>query len=172
MVLSTPPTTRAWLGLGANLGNPLSALRAARQALAQPPEITVRASSALYRTAPIGGPSGQPDYLNAVLEIDTTLNPDALLQRCLAIEAANGRTRTTRYGARTLDIDLLLFNDLCRQDAVLTLPHPRLHQRRFVLQPLCDLIPQQRLPGSDRTFRELLTAVGEKQGLLRVAELW
>jgi len=167
-----PATTHAWLGLGANLGDPLATLRLARQALEQPPEITVVAASALYCTAPVGGPSGQPDYLNAVLEVVTTLTADELLARCLSIEVANGRIRTTRYGARTLDIDLLLFGDLCRQDAALTVPHPRLTERRFVLQPLCDLIPLRRLPGTDSTFLKLLTNLGEKQGLLCIDKLW
>jgi len=167
------PNIRAYLGLGSNLGEPLAELRAARRGLHQPPAIIVRASSGLYRTAPVGGPPGQPDYLNAVLEVDTFIEPEDLLIHCQALEAASGRQRNgERWAARPLDIDLLLYDDLQLQTTRLILPHPRLHLRRFVLQPLCDLWPQGRLPGDRTTFAERLAALDENQVVQRIAELW
>jgi len=170
---ASAPNIRAYIGLGSNLGEPLAELRAARRGLQQPPAIIVRASSGLYRTAPVGGPPGQPDYLNAVLEIDTFIEPEDLLIHCQALEAASGRRRNgVRWDARPLDIDLLLYDELRLQTKVLTLPHPLLHQRRFVLAPLCDLWPQGTLPGDSLTFAEHLAAVDENQVVQRIAELW
>jgi 2-amino-4-hydroxy-6-hydroxymethyldihydropteridine diphosphokinase len=105
------------------------------------------AQSPLYRTTPVGGPPGQPDYLNAVAALDTTLSPDNLLIALQAIETAQGRIRTVQWGPRTLDLDLLLYDQLTRADPWLTLPHPRLHQRAFVLYPLHDIAPNLTIPG-------------------------
>ena len=98
-----------------------------------------------YRTRAIG-PGNQPDYLNGVLALATTLEPHALLDLLQALEAAAARERTVRWGARTLDLDLLLFDDLSLADERLTLPHPRLAERNFVVYPLSDLAPALRLP--------------------------
>lgn len=130
---------RAWIGLGANLGDALGTLRDAADALGQLPDSRRVALSSVYRTAPID--AGGPDYLNAVAAIDTALEPLALLAALQAIEQAHGRERPYRNAPRTLDLDLLLYGDLVLDMPVLTLPHPRLHQRAFVLQPLLELDP-------------------------------
>lgn len=139
--------TRAFLGLGANLGDRLAGLQAAVDHLAATGGITVLASSDVYETAPIGPP--QPDYLNAVVEIETTLEPRELLRRCLEIEAVLGRERGERWGARTIDIDLLRFDDLAMDEDDLVLPHPRMHERAFVLIPLADLTGAAAAAGVD-----------------------
>lgn len=156
--LSAPEPT-AYLGLGANLGDPAATLAAARDALARLPQSRLLACSALYRTAPVGGPPGQPDYLNAAVALATSLPPTALLAHCLALEERFGRLRCEPWGPRTLDIDLLLYDDLVLDSPDLVLPHPRLHLRHFVLEPLCDLAPLLILPGTgtplSRWLREL-----------------
>jgi len=145
----------AYLGVGSNLGDRRAFLKAARDALAQAPGVETLRSSPLYATAPVGGPAGQGDYLNAVFEIQTRLSPEALLALCQDLEQKAGRTREVRDGPRTLDIDLLLYGDTCRSDPRLTLPHPRLHQRLFVLAPLCDLAAQRRHPRLGQSLQQL-----------------
>jgi len=132
----------AYLGLGSNLGDRRMALKAAVAALDQHPSIEVdRASgiASLYETTPVGVPSPQPPYLNSVVRIGTTLSPEALLEAALSIEAALGRVRSDRFEPRTIDIDLLLYADLVMDTPSLTLPHPRLHERRFVFDPLAEI---------------------------------
>lgn len=141
---------RAYISVGSNLGDPPSQMRRAFQALAALPASRCATRSPLYRTTPVGGPSDQPDYLNAVVALDTTLEPDALLTALQEIENAQGRMRTARWGPRTLDLDLLLYGALIRDDPWLTLPHPRLHERAFVLYPLYDIAPALLLPGLGR----------------------
>ena len=136
---------RAYIGLGANLGDARAALASAVQELAALPDTRVVALSSLYRTAPID--SSGPDYLNAVAAIDTVLAPEALLDRLQAIETGHGRERPYRNAPRTLDLDLLLHGDAVRATARLTVPHPRLHQRAFVLLPLLELAPVLTAPG-------------------------
>lgn len=150
----------AYLGLGSNLGDRRAFLAAARDALAATPGVTLRACSSLYASPPQGGPPGQGEYLNAVLAIVTILDAETLLFRCQAIEATHGRERSIRWGARTLDIDLLSYGECRRDDATLTLPHPRLAERLFVLRPWCELAPELHPPGSERSVHELLTALG------------
>jgi 2-amino-4-hydroxy-6-hydroxymethyldihydropteridine diphosphokinase len=140
-------SVRAYVGIGSNLDDPSSQVRRAFQALATLPAGRCMARSPLYRTAPVGGPPGQPDYLNAVVALDTALDPDALLTALQEIESAQGRIRNVRWGPRTLDLDLLLYGALIRDDPRLTLPHPRLHERAFVLYPLYDIAPTLLLPG-------------------------
>lgn len=140
-----PPARRAFVGLGANLGDARAALDAACEAIAVLPGVRFGARSALYRSAPVD--AGGPDYLNAVAMLDTTLEPWALLQALLDIETRHGRERPYRHAPRTLDLDLLLYGDLCLEVPGLILPHPRGHLRAFVLQPLLELAPALSWPG-------------------------
>jgi len=130
----------AYVALGANLGNPRATVLAAFAALANLPESRVARCSSLYRTAPVGILS-QPDFVNAVALLETTLAPEALLDALLDIEARFGRVRRERNGPRTLDLDLLLYDDIELDLPRLTLPHPRLHLRAFVLLPLAEVAP-------------------------------
>ena len=136
----------AYVAFGANLGEPVETLRAAAVALARRPGVELVAGSPVYRTRPIG-PPGQPDYANAVARADTTLAAEALLDVLLAIEAEFGRVRDVRWGPRTLDLDLIWYGGEERADERLTLPHPRAHEREFVLRPLADLDPDLVLRG-------------------------
>jgi 2-amino-4-hydroxy-6-hydroxymethyldihydropteridine diphosphokinase len=125
---------RAYLGLGSNLGDRRSHLRAAVAAL---PDVV--AVSPVYETDPVGGPPGQDPYLNLVVALETELSPRQLLDVARTLEEAAGRVRTERHGPRTLDVDVLLVGDLAVHDDDLVVPHPRMWQRRFVLAPLADL---------------------------------
>lgn len=140
-----PSAQRAYVGLGANLGDALAALRAAVQALGTLPQTRRIAVSSLYRSAPID--SSGPDYLNAVVALDTGLAPQELLAALQAIELDHGRERPYRNAPRTLDLDLLLHGDAVIDTPTLTLPHPRLHERAFVLMPLAEIAPSLLLPG-------------------------
>jgi 2-amino-4-hydroxy-6-hydroxymethyldihydropteridine diphosphokinase len=148
-------THLAFVALGSNLGDREAHLRRALQALRATRGILRVGVSRIYETDPVG-PLPQGPYLNAVAEIETGLEPRALLERLLEIEAEEGRIRRgVRGEARTLDLDLLLFADLCIDEEALTLPHPRMHERGFVLEPLCDLAPQRVHPRSGETIAEL-----------------
>ncbi|ODT34348.1 MAG: 2-amino-4-hydroxy-6-hydroxymethyldihydropteridine diphosphokinase [Lautropia sp. SCN 70-15] len=136
--------TRAWIGLGANLGAREAALRGALAGMAALPGTRVLRVSSLYRSAPVD--AGGPDYLNAVAEIATTLPPLALLHALQALEQAAGRERPYRNAPRTLDLDILFYGDVHLESAALTLPHPRLHERAFVLLPLAELAPERVVP--------------------------
>lgn len=153
--------TVAYIALGSNLGARLDYLRKAAQSLAAHPQINVLAHSRIYETAPVGGPAGQSAFLNAVLQVTTSLTARALLKVMLAIEEANGRTRTVLWEARTLDLDLLLFGAEHIHEPDLIVPHPRLAERNFVLVPLCDLAPDFIIPGYGQTVKELTTRAGE-----------
>ena len=161
-----------YLGLGGNLGDPLGCFIEARQRLSEHPEIILHASSPLYRTPAVGGPAGQPDYLNAALSLSTELSPQQLLDYCLEIELACGRTRDTHWAARTLDIDLLLFNATVSDKPRLTLPHPRLQDRHFVLLPLVDLAPELRHPRLEKTLSQLLHNLPEPVGITKLSHHW
>jgi 2-amino-4-hydroxy-6-hydroxymethyldihydropteridine diphosphokinase len=130
--------SRAYLGLGSNLGDRLAHLQAAVDGLARTPGVAVVAVSPVYETAPVGGPS-QDDYLNAVVAVDTELTPRALLHIAQGLEAAEHRVRRERWGPRTLDVDLLLVGDDLVDEPDLVVPHPRLMDRAFALVPLADL---------------------------------
>lgn len=134
-------TATAYIGLGANLGDAPAALRAAVQALAALPGTQVLQCSALYRSAPVDATG--PDYHNAVAAVRTTLAPHDLLAALQAIEAAAGRERPYRNAPRTLDLDILLFGDLALDTPTLTVPHPRLRERAFVLRPLAEIAPER-----------------------------
>ena len=159
--------TSAYIGLGSNLNDPASQLRQATDALADQADCTVRACSRVYRSAAVG-PGKQPDYLNAVLRLDTTLPPMELLKTLQAIEAAQGREREVRWGARTLDLDILLYGELTCVSSALTIPHPRMHERLFVLQPLLDLCNRKMvLPGGE----DLGTLLAACEGTLELTGL-
>ncbi len=134
---------RAYLGLGANLGDRRGQLRAAVGAI---PEVT--AVSPVYETEPVGGPE-QGVYLNIVIEIVTTRTPLELLELCHELERAAGRVRRERWGPRTLDVDVLWIDGVSLHTDELTVPHPRMHQRNFVMRPLLDLAPDLTIPGYD-----------------------
>ena len=132
---------RAWVGLGSNLREPRQQIDAALQALAAIPQTQLLRASRLYRTPPWGR-LDQPDFINAVAELATTLAPEALLAQLRRIEHDAGRQRLERWGPRSLDLDLLLHGDARIDTETLQLPHPRLHERAFVLVPLAELAPE------------------------------
>ncbi|MDY0262228.1 2-amino-4-hydroxy-6-hydroxymethyldihydropteridine diphosphokinase [Syntrophotalea acetylenica] len=162
----------AYLALGSNLGNRLACLRGARRALHRPPLIRVVAASPIYETAPVGGPAGQSPYLNAVLRVETLLSAAELLAEALAVEKLFGRRRTERWGPRTLDVDLLLFGDEIHRQADLTIPHPRLHQRAFVLVPLRDLSPGLLHPLLGQTVEEMMARLSSPAGIRCLRDQW
>lgn len=131
----------AFVGLGANLGDPASALQQALDALARVPATRLVRSSRIYRSAPVD--AGGPDFLNAVAELETTLSAPDLLAALQALEQAAGRERPYRNAPRTLDLDLLLYGDARIASAALTVPHPRMSERAFVLLPLRELAPRR-----------------------------
>ena len=137
----------AYVALGANLGDPLKTLKMAIRATEGVPGIQLKRCSSFYRTAPID--SSGPDYVNAVIEIETQLQAEALLKTLLDIENDYGRVRPAgiHNAPRTLDLDLLLYGEKTQQTAYLTLPHPRMHERAFVLVPLTEIAPQVSIPG-------------------------
>lgn len=151
------PSQHAVLALGSNLGDRLAMLRGAVQVLLSEPGLTLTALSPVYETVPVGGPP-QPEYLNAVLVAQTTLEPQALLDRCHQAEQAFQRTRTEVWGPRTLDVDIIVYGDLVSDDPVLTLPHPRARERAFVLAPWLDAEPDAVIPGQGHVSDLLATA--------------
>ncbi|AXS79286.1 2-amino-4-hydroxy-6-hydroxymethyldihydropteridine diphosphokinase [Dechloromonas sp. HYN0024] len=136
----------AFVALGANLGDPAATVRAAFAALSNLSESRIVHSSSLYRTAPVGI-TEQPAFINAVAQLETTLAPEALLDALFDIELRFGRIRADKNGPRTLDLDLLLYDDQFLELPRLTLPHPRLHLRAFVLCPLAEIAPHLSIPG-------------------------
>ena len=153
--------TRAFVGLGSNLGDPLITVRAALTALESVPGSRLLARSSLYRSAPVGL-RNQPDFVNAVALLDTALAPHALLGAMFDIEARFGRTRAFHHAPRTLDLDLLLYDDLIQADERLTLPHPRMHERAFVLAPLLELDPHCTIPGRGRADTLLQSCINQR----------
>jgi 2-amino-4-hydroxy-6-hydroxymethyldihydropteridine diphosphokinase len=157
--MSEPPRkdVRAYIGLGSNLADPAAQVRLGITALALLSETRVELCSSLYRTAPVGLRE-QPDFINAVCRLRTKLVPVTLMRNLLEIERAQGRVREGgRGGPRTLDLDLLLYGGESIQSAELTVPHPRLHERAFVLYPLLELEPELVIPGHG-SLRQLLAA--------------
>ncbi|MGX1911071.1 2-amino-4-hydroxy-6-hydroxymethyldihydropteridine diphosphokinase [Streptomyces phaeochromogenes] len=139
---------RAVLSLGSNLGNRLETLQGAIDALEDTPGVRVKAVSPVYETEPWGvDPGSQPTYFNAVIVLKTTLPPSSLLERAHAVEEAFHRVRDERWGPRTIDVDIVAYADVVSDDPVLTLPHPRAHERAFVLAPWYDVEPEAQLPG-------------------------
>jgi len=150
----------AYVGLGANLGDAAAALDAAVAALGALPGTRLAACSPRYRTAPVDATG--PDYLNAVAALDTDLSAEALLAALHEIELRHGRERPYRNAPRTLDLDLLLHGDARIDGPQLVVPHPRLHERAFVLVPLADLAPDLVVPGQGRV-RDLLDTVADQR---------
>ncbi|MFJ8112788.1 2-amino-4-hydroxy-6-hydroxymethyldihydropteridine diphosphokinase [Streptomyces sp. NPDC096132] len=150
---------RAVISLGSNLGNRLETLQGAIDALEDTPGVRIKAVSPVYETEPWGvDPGSQPSYFNAVVLLKTTLPPSSLLERAHAVEEAFHRVRDERWGARTLDVDIVAYADVVDDDPHLTLPHPRAHQRAFVLAPWHDVEPEAQLPGRG-AVADLLDAI-------------
>jgi dihydroneopterin aldolase/2-amino-4-hydroxy-6-hydroxymethyldihydropteridine diphosphokinase len=160
VTISRARRTRAVLALGSNLGDRLATLQRAVDELAATPGLDVVAVSPVYETAPVGGPE-QPDYLNAVALAETSRPAGDLLRRAQEIEAAAQRRRDVRWGPRTLDIDVIAYGDETSGDPVLTLPHPRAHERAFVLAPWHDADPGAELPGHGRIAGLLAALPGD-----------
>lgn len=146
---------RCFIALGANLGNPVVTVNAAIAALRELPGARFIAASSLFRTAPVGL-KHQPDFINAVVEMIAVSPAPTFLAQLFAIEERFGRQRSVKNAPRTLDLDLLLYGDQLSDDPRLTLPHPRLHERAFVLAPLAELAPQLTIPGHGRVGDLLL----------------
>jgi 2-amino-4-hydroxy-6-hydroxymethyldihydropteridine diphosphokinase len=146
--------TRAYFGIGSNLGERLAYLQLAVDQLAGAEGVTVVGLSPVYETAPVGGPD-QPDYLNAVVAVDTTLTAHELLGVAQAVETEAERVRTVRWGPRTLDVDVLLVGDERIDTPDLVVPHPRMAERAFVVVPLADLAPEwaTRIPADSDAVR-------------------
>jgi len=149
---------RAFIGLGSNLGDRRALLQAAVSGLEVAGDVT--AVSPLYESEPVGGPEGQGPYLNLVVELATTDSPRQLLERCRALEEAAGRVRTVRWGPRTLDADVLWVEGCQIDEPDLTVPHPRMGERRFVLAPLADLAPDLVTSGQLAASGGTVTRVG------------
>lgn len=152
----------AYIGLGSNLGDRGTYLRAALDELGQVPDIRISGVSPVYETAPVGLVE-QPDFLNAVVAVRTCLAPIALLREMQRIEDRLERTRAERWGPRTIDLDLLFYGDADIEEEDLVVPHPRLHERAFVLVPMCDLAPEMVHPRLGRTMRDLCREIGRGQ---------
>jgi len=146
---------RAFVALGSNLGDRAANLNAAIERLLEAGVDVVRVSR-FYENPAVGGPAGSPDFLNAVAEVRTTLEPHALLDRLLAVEAELGRVRTVRWAPRTIDLDIILYADRVIQSPRLTVPHPQMHLREFVLAPLAEIAPEAVHPVLKATAREML----------------
>lgn len=161
---------RVYIALGANLGDPEAQLREAVRELQRAPGVRVRACSGLYRSAPLGV-SGQPDYLNSVVSLDTALAPARLLSLCKEIEWGLGRRPGLRWGPRVVDLDIALFGQRQVQEPGLQIPHAELSARDFVLAPLAELCPDLKVPGLEQTVQQLRAALpSEPEALSRVSD--
>ncbi len=156
---------RAFIGLGSNLEDPVAQVQAGFAALGGLPATVLVARSSLYRSEPVGY-RAQPDFINAVALLKTSLDPRALLDALLAIERARGRVRDFPNAPRTLDLDVLIYDDLVCHEPGLIIPHPRLHERAFALMPLAEIAPECVVPGRGRVA-DLLRAV-DVQGVTRL----
>ncbi len=159
-------TVHAAIGLGSNIGEREAHLAAAVAAISRLRNATLVSVSSIIETEPVG-PVPQGRYLNAATRISTSLSPAELLRELLEVERSRGRDRTTeaRWGPRTLDLDLLLYGDRTISEPGLVVPHPRLHERAFVLVPLAQVWPDARVPGQNRTVAELLAAISPPERL-------
>jgi 2-amino-4-hydroxy-6-hydroxymethyldihydropteridine diphosphokinase len=164
--------TLALIGLGSNLGDRKAILDGVVAQLRQTPELLVRSVSTYHETKPVGGPAGQGPFLNAAAALETTLEPIALLHRLQEIEADAGRVRTVRWGERTLDLDVLLFGDEIIDRPDLSVPHPRMGVRRFVLVPLEEIAPDARDPLTGRSISELRANLDRRPSYLALEGWW
>lgn len=164
------PVQRAALALGSNLGDRLDYLQAAVDAITESPEIFPVAVSSVYETEPVGGPTDQPLFLNAVLLVDTALPPRSLFERCKAAEDAFGRSRKVPKGPRTLDLDLLAVGGYTIDDPDLTVPHPQFAERAFVLVPWAEVDPDFEVPGYGRVA-DLRDAVKDDHDVRRLEDV-
>ena len=162
---------RAFIGLGSNLGDREANLRQALESLAQAPETTVVRASSLYDTEPVGV-EDQPHFLNAVAQIETQLTPRQLLWNLMLVERRLGRVRSQRWGPRTIDLDLLLYEDVVMEEADLELPHPELAKRSFVLVPLVELEPLLLHPITRETMLALLQRLGARPLVKHGSRIW
>ncbi len=156
---------RAFVALGSNLGNPVQIVEDAIEAMAALRGSLLMAISSLYRTAPVGTSEKlrhQPDFINAVVALDTRLNPRDLLDELFTVEARFGRQRSVKNAPRTLDLDLLLHGDTVQDDPDVTLPHPRMHERAFVLAPLAEIAPELVIPGRGPVAALLAACAGQR----------
>ncbi len=160
-VTARSPSASAYVALGANLGRPRDMFRRALAHLESRFVVRITACSPLYRSAAVGGPSDQPDYLNAVTAVDTTLPPADLLAALLDTERYFGRRRLTPNGPRRIDLDLLLYGNQVIDRPDLIVPHPRMHTRRFVLRPLADIAPNLLHPVLQESIAALLARLPE-----------
>lgn len=164
--------TQAFIALGSNLENPIQQIKSAFLALEKIPKTQLLAKSSLYKTAPIGYEEGElekiPDFINAVAEVSTDLNPLDLLHAILEVENQAGRVRPYPNAPRVLDCDLLLYGETVMQTKALTLPHPRMHTRGFVLLPLFEIAPQLNIPNHGKIAALMTDAI--KQGVQKIEE--
>ena len=156
-----------FIAVGSNLGDREAHLRVADQCLRLAAEFQAVTWSPIYETSPVGGPAAQPDYLNGVVRARSLANPGQTLRRLQQIEEQLGRRRPQRWAPRTIDLDLLLYGRLVLDTPELTVPHPRLHLRRFALQPLCDLAPDLTHPVSGHTVQHMLAQLGRDETVIR-----
>ncbi len=153
---TTSRTHDAYIGLGSNLGRRERYITAALNALQNTRGIEVVKVSKLYETEPVGGPEGQSEYVNAAAHVRTTLSPERLLEVCLEIEKSLGRERSVHWGPRTIDLDLLCYDQEIVATSSLTLPHPLMHERAFVMEPLAEIAPKLMHPVLERTAADIL----------------
>ncbi len=161
--------SRVYIGLGSNIGDRLAFLRAAEADIAAIDDLFIVGKSGVYESEPVGM-TDQDDFLNAVISVETTLPAERLLELLQDIELKHGRQRITRWGPRTIDLDMLLYDDLQQDGPNLTLPHPRLRERRFVLEPMLELDPEVRLPDGT-PVKKLLDEMGDLQAVWRSGDL-
>ena len=162
----------AYLGLGSNLGNRLAFLRGGRGTLVNQSGVELIQASGVYETEAIGGPPDNPPFLNTVLQIQTSLNPHQLLKACQAVEDEFGRSRPVRWAPRTLDIDILIYTDQVICEEHLTIPHPRLQERAFVLAPLLEIAPNLKHPLLEQTITELAAVCAGVAELVPLRTTW
>ena len=159
--------SRVFIGIGSNQGDRLERISSAVRRLSEIPGVTLRQMAPICETHPVGGPP-QPDFLNTVLELDTTLAPEELLGRLKGIEAALGRRPLAqRWGPRVIDLDVLMYDDRVVASAQLTIPHAQMHQRRFVLEPFAQLAPDVVHPVLRKTIAELLRNLVDRPSVTR-----